>query len=291
MAIELHNVRYIYMKGSPFEHIALDRVTLTIEEGIFLAIAGHTGSGKSTLLQHLNGLLHPTEGEVLVDGVDLLVKKKRERAETKAAAQKVGMVFQYPEQQLFEETIAADIAFGPKNLGLTDVEVTERVKEAMAFMHLDYERLRERSPFSLSGGQMRRVAIAGVLALHPKYLILDEPTAGLDPIGREELIETMTRLHREKHTTILFVSHNMDDIAELADKVAILANGKVQAFASPKEAFLDKDMLAGAGLKRPEMMEICDAIRAAGIDLPRDVLTEDEAFSALMKAMKKRREE
>ena len=256
MAIELQHVDYIYMPKTPFEHQALHDVSLCIEEGSFTAIAGHTGSGKSTLLQQFNGLLQPTKGRVLVDGVDINPKNKKERAEAKQARLKVGMVFQYAEQQLFEETIEADIAFGPRNLGLTEAEVTKRVQEAMKLVHLDYATYRQRSPFALSGGQQRRVAIAGVLALQPEYLVLDEPIAGLDPRGREELVKTIRYLHEKKHVTIIFVSHNMDDIARLADHVLIMNQGQLVCSAAPLAAFADKAMLKAAGLQPPHAMTL-----------------------------------
>lgn len=193
MSIELKNISYIYMKNTPFEHTALKDINLTIKPGEFVGIIGHTGSGKSTLVQHLNGLLKPNSGEVLVDGTNL----SRRSQESKLAKRKVGMVFQYPEHQLFEETIAADIAFGPRSLGCSETEILERVREAMEFVGLDYDTFAERSPFELSGGQMRRVAIAGVIALKPSYLVLDEPSAGLDPRGREEIFSQIVHLYKK----------------------------------------------------------------------------------------------
>ena len=242
MSIELKQVSYTYMPKTPYEHKALDAVSFTLEEGSFTAIAGHTGSGKSTLVQHLNGLLHPENGQVLVDGTDLAASSKQGRKEAMAARNKVGMVFQYPEQQLFEETIAADIAFGPKNQGIEGKELEERIKESMELMGLAYDEFKDRSPFQLSGGQKRRVAIAGVLALHPKYLVLDEPTAGLDPLGREALIQTICKLHKKWKLTIVFVSHNMEDIARLADSVIIMNHGKMAIKAAPQEAFMQTEL-------------------------------------------------
>ena len=226
MSIVLEHVAYTYMPGTPFEQQALKDVSATIEQGSLTAIAGHTGSGKSTLLQQFNGLLQPTAGRVLVDGVDINPKAKKERAAARAVRLKVGMVFQYAEQQLFEETVAKDIAFGPKNLGLSDEETAARVKEAMRLVHLDYETYAKRSPFALSGGQMRRVAIAGVLALQPEYLVLDEPVAGLDPRGRAELIATIRHLHEKEHVTIVLVSHD-PEMTEYADRIVTLIDGRI----------------------------------------------------------------
>ena len=281
MAIELQHVDYIYMPKTPFAHQALKDVSLTIKEGSFTAIAGHTGSGKSTLLQQFNGLLQPTSGRVLVDGVDINPKNKKERLAARNVRLKVGMVFQYAEQQLFEETIAKDIAFGPRNLGLPEEEVEARVKEAMKLVHLDYEKYKERSPFELSGGQQRRVAIAGVLALNPEYLVLDEPTAGLDPRGREELIRTIRYLHEKKKVTIIFVSHNMDDIARLADHVIIMSQAEKVADASPKEVFADTAMLKKAGLRPPHVMELLAKFKAAGLPVRTDCLNIEEAHACL----------
>ncbi len=280
------------MPKTPFERQALKEVTATIEEGTFTAIAGHTGSGKSTLLQHLNGLLHPTEGHVVVDGVDLLPQKKSEKKAARAARMKIGMVFQYPEQQLFEETVEADIAFGPKNLELSGEDVASRVRESMELVHLDYERFHARSPFVLSGGQMRRVAIAGILALRPKYLVLDEPTAGLDPRGRKEILSMVTALHRRKKTTVIFVSHNMDDIARLARHLLVFNKGMLVADGTPQAVFGQTDVLREAGLRQPHVMTLLRHLREAGLPLERtDVLTAEEAEQAICAALKKMRGE
>ena len=219
------------MENTPYEKKALNNVSLTINEGEFVAIAGHTGSGKSTLMQHFNGLLNPTRGEVFIDGIDINKKKDKK---TLNARRSVGMVFQYPEQQLFEESIFADIAFGPRNFGCSEDEVKQRVKDAMDFVELDYEEYKDKSPFLLSGGQMRRVAIAGIIALKPKYLVLDEPTAGLDPRLKQNLLQKVKKLHQKEKMTIIMVSHNMDDIALLADKVAIMRQGKLMIFGEPR---------------------------------------------------------
>ena len=216
------NISHIYMEKKKKKKKALNNVSLTINEGEFVAIADHTGSGKSTLMQHFNGLLNPTKCEVFIDGIDINKKKDKK---TLNARRSVGMVFQYPEQQLFEESIFADIAFGPRNFGCSEDEVKQRVKEAMDFVELDYEEYKDKSPFLLSGGQMRRVAIAGIIALKSKYLVLDEPTAGLDPRLKQNLLQKVKRLHQKEKMTIIMVSHNMDDIALLADKVAIMRQG------------------------------------------------------------------
>lgn len=287
LSIALEHIEYIYMPKTPFERRALQDVSAVIEEGSFTAIAGHTGSGKSTLLQHLNGLLHPTKGRVLVDGVDLQPADKKARPAAKEARRKVGMVFQYPEQQLFEETVEADVAFGPQNLGCTEEETRQRVQEALQLVHLDYDMYAKRSPFQLSGGQMRRVAIAGVLALRPKYLVLDEPTAGLDPRGREELIATIRQLHEEQGMTILFVSHNMDDIARLADHLLVLNQGRLAFDGTPRAAFADEKMLRAAGLRPPHVMTLMQELRAAGLPIREDALTIDEAERAILATCQK----
>lgn len=273
------------MPKTPYEHKALDAVSFTLEEGSFTAIAGHTGSGKSTLVQHLNGLLHPENGQVLVDGTDLAASSKQGRKEAMAARNKVGMVFQYPEQQLFEETIAADIAFGPKNQGIEGKELEERIKESMELMGLAYDEFKDRSPFQLSGGQKRRVAIAGVLALHPKYLVLDEPTAGLDPLGREALIQTICKLHKKWKLTIVFVSHNMEDIARLADSVIIMNHGKMAIKAAPQEAFMQTELLQAAGLQEPAMLHLLHRLREAGIPVNDNAIELETGIKAIREAL------
>ena len=273
MSIELKNISYTYMPKTPFEHLALDDISITIPEGKITAIAGHTGSGKSTLIQHFNGLLKPNKGTILVDGVDI----GKKNTEAKAARRKVGIVFQYPEYQLFEETIAKDIAFGPRNIGCSEDETQERVKQAMDFVNLDYDNYAHRSPFQLSGGQKRRAAIAGILALQPKYLVLDEPTAGLDPKGRESLMEKFRRLHKEKGTTIVLISHNMDNIASYADNVIILNKGKVTMEATPEEAFSKKEIISQAGLELPEVKTIMNELAQNGLEIQNNAYTMDKA--------------
>ncbi|WP_405722861.1 energy-coupling factor transporter ATPase [Anaerovibrio slackiae] len=282
MSIEVRNISYIYMPKSPYERLALDDVTITIPEGKITAIAGHTGSGKSTLIQHLNGLISPSQGCVLVDGVDIAGKGQAARQ----ARRSVGMVFQYPEHQLFEETVEQDIAFGPKNYGLTPEEVKERVRFAMDFVQLDYEEYSQRSPFQLSGGQMRRTAIAGVVALRPKYLVLDEPTAGLDPKGREELMQRILKLHRQEKNTIVLVSHSMDDIAKFADNVVIMNRGRVLMEGTPREVFVREDFIRQAGLDVPQVTNIVKALKAGGMDIPSDIYTMDEAVDAIVRAIR-----
>ncbi|SDF97170.1 energy-coupling factor transport system ATP-binding protein [Selenomonas sp. WCT3] len=285
MSIELKQVSYTYMPKTPYEHKALDDVSFTLAEGSFTAIAGHTGSGKSTLVQHLNGLLHPECGQVLVDGVDLANSSKTGRQAAKEARNKVGMVFQYPEQQLFEETIAADIAFGPKNQGLEGEALVKRVKEAMELMGLDYAAYKDRSPFQLSGGQKRRVAIAGVLALRPKYLVLDEPTAGLDPQGREDLIQTICHLRKKWKLTIVFVSHNMEDIARLADSVVIMNHGQMAIKAAPQTAFEQVELLQAAGLQEPQMLHLLHRLQAVGLPVKTDGIQLEDGIRAIKEAL------
>lgn len=284
MSIELKNISYTYMPKTPFEHLALDDISITIPEGKITAIAGHTGSGKSTLIQHFNGLLKPNKGTILVDGVDI----GKKNTEAKAARRKVGIVFQYPEYQLFEETIAKDIAFGPRNIGCSEDETQERVKQAMDFVNLDYDDYAHRSPFQLSGGQKRRAAIAGILALQPKYLVLDEPTAGLDPKGRESLMEKFRRLHKEKGTTIVLISHNMDNIASYADNVIILNKGKVTMEATPEEAFSKKEIISQAGLELPEVKTIMNELAQNGLEIQNNAYTIDKAVEEIIEALRRK---
>lgn len=273
------------MENTPYEKIALNNVSLTIEDGSFIAIAGHTGSGKSTLMQHLNGLLTPCEGSVLIDNVDINKKKNKESL---VARRKVGLVFQYPEQQLFEETIFADIAFGPRNFGLNEDEIITRVKEAMDFVELDYEEYKDKSPFLLSGGQMRRVAIAGIIALKPKFLVLDEPTAGLDPRLKQNLLKKIKKLHEQEKITIIMVSHNMDDIALLADKVAIMNQGNLMIYDEPRKVFAQKEIIESAGLLEPEVVQLLKQIKDIGLDVDINVLNKEEALDSIINALRKR---
>ncbi len=284
MPIVLDNITYTYGVNTPFEKRALDRVTLTINEGEFVGIIGHTGSGKSTLVQHLNGLLHPTTGTVTINGIDASHKTK----EAKSARHKVGMVFQYPEHQLFEETIAKDIAFGPQNLGLSEDDINKRVRQAMEFVGLDYEQYKDRMPFHLSGGQMRRVAIAGVIALNPSYLVLDEPSAGLDPFGREEIFEKIIALHRDKKKTVVLVSHNMEDISRMANRLIVMDKGRVVLDDSPITIFkTHRDILRKVGVDVPPVWKLMDDLRHRGLDAKEDVLSPTDAINSIYKALKK----
>lgn len=283
MPIILNNVSYVYGEHTPFRKEALKGINLTINEGDFVGIIGHTGSGKSTLVQHLNGLLHPTTGQVTIDCVDAALKTE----EAKLMRHKVGMVFQYPEHQLFEETIAQDIAFGPKNLGLSADEVDARVREAMDFVGLDYETYANRSPFQLSGGQMRRVAIAGVVALNPSYLILDEPSAGLDPFGREEIFQKIIDLHAKKGITVVLVSHNMEDISRMANRLIVIDNGKIQLDGKPIEIFMNKRQeLQSAGVDVPPVSKLVEYLRDRGLPVSQQVISVDDAVKAIEVALK-----
>ena len=279
MSIEVRHLTHCYSEGSALSTVALSDICMTIADGEFLGIIGHTGSGKSTLVQHLNGLLKPTAGQVLVDGEDL----NGEHVNRRALRQRIGLVFQYPEYQLFEETVAKDIAFGPKNQGLPKEEISERVRYAMDCVHLDYEKYSERSPFELSGGQMRRVAIAGVLAMKPAVLILDEPTAGLDPRGRDRILTMLEELHRRENTTIVMVSHSMDDMARLATRLVVMAEGKILAAGTPREIFAQEEMMVSAGLGVPEAARLCRALRDKGLDLPADLYRPQELKEHLLR--------
>ena len=268
MSIKLEHVSYTYMPGTPYEKEALKDVSLEIKKGEFVAIIGHTGSGKSTLVQNLNGLLHPSKGIASLDGINLADKTK----EAKAARSRIGMVFQYPEHQLFAETVYEDIAFGPKNLGLDHDAIDVRVQDAMKFVGLDFETFAGRSPFSLSGGQMRRVAIAGVVALNPDYLILDEPSAGLDPGSRNAVFAEIMALYKKRGITIIMVTNSMEDAAQFAKRMLVIYQGKVIIDGKPGEVFLkEKDRLLEAGMDIPEVYKLADALRARGMRLPSEI--------------------
>lgn len=286
MSIEVRNLTHTYSEGTAMRTVALENVCMTIEDGEFLGIIGHTGSGKSTLVQHLNGLLKPTSGQVLIDGEDL----NGEHVNRRSLRQRIGLVFQYPEYQLFEETVAKDIAFGPKNQGLSKEETDERVRYAMECVHLDYQKYSDRSPFELSGGQMRRVAIAGVLAMRPSVLILDEPTAGLDPRGRDRILSMLEQLHAESHTTIVMVSHSMDDMARLATRLIVMAEGKVLATGTPREIFAQEEMMSSAGLGVPQVSSLCRALRAKGFDLPPDLYRPEELKEYILELWRNRKQ-
>ena len=281
MSIEVKNLTHTYSAGSALQQTAVKDVNMVIEEGEFVAIVGHTGSGKSTLVQHLNGLLKPTSGQVLVDGEDM----NGEKVNKKLIRQKVGLVFQYPEYQLFEETVAKDIAFGPKNQGLSAEEIDHRVRKAMARVQLDYDKYAERSPFELSGGQMRRVAIAGVLAMEPRYLILDEPAAGLDPKGRDRILGMVKDLHAAG-VTVVMVSHSMDDCARLASRMIVMSKGTVVASDTPRNLFSQPEMMASVGLGVPEAAKLCQLLREKGVDIPQDLYTQEELHEHILRLWK-----
>ncbi len=280
--LELKNISFVYGKGTPFEKRAVDDVSFKINKGEFVGVMGHTGSGKSTLMQMLNGLIRPSEGQVLLDGKDIWAEPKKIRS----VRFKVGMVFQYPEYQLFEETVYKDIAFGPQNKGQTGDELDRAVREAADFTGLK-PALLEKSPFDLSGGEKRRAAIAGVIAMNPDILVLDEPTAGLDPMGREVLLSQITRFHSERRNTVLLVSHTMEDIARVADRIIVMNRGKLAMLEPTAEVFRRGDELARYGLKVPQITRIMSELRKKGFDVPEGVLTVDEAFGALLPLLKK----
>ncbi|MCT8976478.1 energy-coupling factor transporter ATPase [Clostridium sp. CX1] len=283
MSIKIENLTHIYMKGSPFEKKALDNVTININTGEFIALIGHTGSGKSTLIQHINGLLKPNSGKIIIEDVDITEKK----INLSSIRKKVGLVFQYPEYQLFEETIEKDIAFGPKNLGLSDDEINKRVKRAMNMVGLDYESYKDKSPFELSGGQKRRVAIAGVVAMEPKVLILDEPTAGLDPKGRDDILGQIKRLHNEYKMTIILVSHSMEDVAKLADRILVMHKGQCILDGPPAKVFREIDTLESVGLAVPQVTYLVRRLKNLGMSIPEDIFTVEQAKLEILKILNK----
>ena len=285
MSIVVKNLTHIYNEGMPFSSKALDNISFEIKDRDFVGLIGHTGSGKSTLIQHLNGILKPSNGDIYINDFkitdpDLNLTEIRKR---------VGVVFQYPEYQLFEETIEKDIAFGPSNLGLDDEEISNRVKSSMEAVGLDYEVFKDKSPFELSGGQKRRVAIAGVIAMNPEVLILDEPTAGLDPGGRDEIFDLITKLHKENNMTIILSSHSMDDMAKLAKNIIVMNHGKVEFVGTPREIFNTKAMrLKEIGLDIPQTIELAIKLRENGFDIRNDILTIEEAKEEIIRVMKGR---
>ncbi|WP_455068046.1 energy-coupling factor transporter ATPase [Parvimonas micra] len=282
MDINFKNVSFIYGEKTPFEKLALDNIDLTIKKGEFVGIIGHTGSGKSTLIQHFNGILKPTSGDVFIGDMNT---KDKELAKS-GLRYKIGLVFQYPEYQLFEETIEKDIAFGPRNMGLSEEEVTERVKEAMEIVGLDYETKKDKSPFEISGGQKRRVAIAGILAMKPDILILDEPTAGLDPKGRDELFFQIKNLYEKNNITIVLISHSMEDVAKLVNRIIIMKDGHIHSDKKTKDAFSDVDDLKKVGLNVPQITELMDILRKNGHNFSKNILTVDEAFSEIKRELR-----
>ena len=276
MPIELENLTYTYMPGTPFEAKAVDNISLKIEDGEFLGVIGHTGSGKTTLIGLMAGLLKPTSGRVLIDGTNIAEKS----FDRKALRRYIGVVFQYPEHQLFEETVYKDIAFGPKKTGVPEEEIEQRVRNALELMELDFDGVKDLSPFELSGGQKRRVAIAGVLAVRPKVLILDEPVAGLDPKGRTHLMNLITRLNSEG-VTIIMITHSMDDLAEYAHRVVVLNGARLVMDNTPQKVFLREDELKAIGLDIPYVARIASALRTKGLNVDNDVIRLDELEEAV----------
>lgn len=285
MSITAENIKYIYSEGTPFVTIALDNVSMTVNKGDFVGIIGHTGSGKSTLIQLFNGLETPSEGKIKVDDITVGEDKKK----LKGIRQKVGLVFQYPEYQLFEETVAKDVAFGPLNLNLPQEEIDARVKYALELVGFNYDKIKDLSPFDLSGGQKRRVAIAGVLAMKPDYLILDEPTAGLDPAGRNELFSQIKNLHEKSNVTVVLVSHSMEDIAKLVNRVVVLYKGKIHMEGTPKEIYSQSEELKRIGLGVPQIAEIVSELNKRGFNLNSDIINVEEAITEILKELRRRK--
>ena len=282
MSIEVSNLTHIYSPGQPEEQTALDGISFTVEDGSFVGIIGHTGSGKSTLVQHLNGILRPTRGKIYVDGEDITQKN----VSLTDIRKKVGLVFQYPEYQLFEETVAKDVAFGPKNLGLPEQQIDMRVRNAIELVGLDYEEIKDVSPFELSGGQKRRVAIAGVIAMQPGVLILDEPTAGLDPKSHDDILKMIDGMRASQQMTTILVSHNMDDVAKMADKVLVIDEGRLAMEGTPQEVFSKGEELTALGLDLPAVTHILLKLKENGIDAGTDTFDVKEAAAAIAAALK-----
>lgn len=282
--LEVKNLSHIYSQGTPFEKVAIDNINLKIEKGEFIGLVGHTGSGKSTFIQHLNGLLKPSSGEVYVQGKSI----SGARMNLVEVRQKVGLVFQYPEHQLFEETVEKDIAFGPMNLGLTNDEIEARVKDAMRSVGLSYEEYKDSSPFELSGGQKRRVAIAGVLAMEPEILILDEPTAGLDPMGSREILDEIVNIYKEREITIVLVSHNMEDVAKYTSRMVVMSAGRVVMDGSPRELFSKEEELKSYGLAVPQIRSLLNQLKDKGLNVNVDAITVDEAFVNIKEYLRER---
>ena len=284
MSIQVRNLSHIYSKGMPDEQKALDNINFNIYDGEIVGVIGHTGSGKSTLLQHLNGLLKADSGSIEIDGVDIT----KPGVSMRDIRRKVGLVFQYPEYQLFEETVALDVAFGPKNLGLSPEEIDSRVKEGLELVGLSYEDIKDRSPFELSGGQKRRVAIAGVIAMKPYVLILDEPTAGLDPGAHKDILSMIEQVHEAQNNIILFVSHNMADVAALSDKVLVMDEGKLVMAGTPKEIFAQRDRLVGIRLSVPPVTELMCQLKEKGIPVEENILSLKEATESIYEYLQRK---
>ena len=283
MSIKVEHLTHIYNKGLTYETKALDDVSFEIEEGAFAGIIGHTGSGKSTLIQHFNGILKPESGRIWVNGTEITEKGIKMTEIRK----RVGLVFQYPEYQLFEETVAKDIAFGPMKMGLPEEEIDKRVRDAMELVSLEYDVYAGRSPFELSGGQKRRVAIAGVLAMKPSVLILDEPTAGLDPKAHREILDMLEKLHELDGCTVILVSHNMEDMAEIADQIIVMDHGKVVLQGTPREVYGHRDLLTDIGLEAPAAMQFTKILEEKGVSLPGSVMTMDEMAETILHLLRK----
>lgn len=283
--LKTEDLTYQYSIGTPFEKTAVDHVNLEIEEGAFVGIIGHTGSGKSTLIQHFNGLIRPTSGKIYLDGTDIWADKTNIRQ----VRFQVGLVFQYPEYQIFEDTVYKDIAFGPRNMGLSEAEIKERVEETAALVGLTQAQLNQ-SPFDLSGGQKRRVAIAGVMALRPKVLILDEPTAGLDPKGREDILREIRRYHKETGRTVLLVSHSMEDMANCAEKILVMNAGKVFCYDTVENVFRQVKALQEIGLAVPQITRVCMQLREQGIPLSDDIYTVEAAYQQILQLYRQQKE-
>lgn len=283
MSIQVKHLTHIYSEGLPQQSIALEDVTFSAEDGQFVGIIGHTGSGKSTLVQHLNGILKPKSGQIIVSGTDITA----EGVVLRDIRKKIGLVFQYPEYQLFEETVEKDVAFGPGNLGLGEDESRRRVKEAIELVGLDYEEIRKRSPFDLSGGQKRRVAIAGVIAMKPEVLILDEPTAGLDPKAHRDVLQMIEKVHSHEGNIIFLISHNMDDIARMADKILVMDNGRLAMQGTAEEIFSQEEKLASMGLALPSSAQLMKLARKKGLPFDGNFLRIEDAEEALYQFLKK----
>lgn len=280
MSIKIENLNYVYSKGSPYEKQALSDINLTIEDGEFFGIIGHTGSGKSTLINHFNALTKVQSGSIVVDDMSLTDKK----IDYKKLRSHVGMVFQYPEYQLFDETVAKDVAFGPKNVGVKEEEIYSRVKEAIYMVGLDYEEIKDRSPFEISGGQKRRVALAGVIAMRPKILVLDEPTAGLDPRGKKEILQLIKSIKQQMCPTVVMISHNMDEVASNCSRVGVMAEGKLVCTLAPDQLFSQKHLLAKYNISMPIVTNIASMLIERGMDIDEGIVSSDALISAIARA-------
>lgn len=282
MSIKIEDLKYVYNQGSPFEKIALNNINLKLEVGNIIGIVGHTGSGKSTLIQHLNGLLKPTSGTIIVSGLELSSKES-----LRNIRKKVGIVFQYPEYQLFEDTVFNDIAFGPKNIGLSESEIEENVRFSMELVDLNYYNFKDKSPFELSGGEKRRVAIAGIFSMKPEILILDEPTAGLDPIGRDQIMGQIKKYKEESpENTIIIISHNMEEIVKISDKIIVMNNGEISIEGTPKEVFKEQTKIESAGLLLPEITNILNKLKEKYPEIDSNIFDTDEAVDIIDRLLK-----